>query len=420
MSLHWQDNETGLLPNLIVITVASLFLFLCPVGSSYGIQDTEKTRKATKQKLNTEIEKSQIKIQRLQSGLESQREGIERAKLKEKSVLAELKELDQRLFKMAARLQELQTRKTNQQELISSKERELDVIKEKTLDVQQHMQRRITAYYKLGKIDIINITFSTKTLPELLRFYDSFEAVLVYDQELIKQYKDISQELESTRQALTLEKGLLDEFITQAAESEQKIRDTRNEKETLLHRIQTQAVLHEQAIKELESAKSGLKKTLLDMKKKKTYINKGFLISKRKHIPPVKGKILSLFNEEKENQFGIKRRSPGISISASDGTRVRAIFDGKVIYSGYLKGYGNTVIIDHGYQYFTISSRIERLLARKGTKIKRNAIIGIMGSTATILDEGLYFEVRHKDKPLNPLEWLDTKKLTFAEGKRRL
>jgi len=119
--------------------------------------------------------------------------------------------------------------------------------------------------------------------------------------------------------------------------------------------------------------------------------------------------------EERFDQFGIKKQSPGIVIAAPDGSKIRSIFPGRVVYSGYLKGYGNTIIIDHGYDYYTITSRIERILLKKGDIVHRNATIGIMGSTATILDKGLYFEIRFKDTSLDPLKWLNTDNLQIEK-----
>jgi len=138
-------------------------------------------------------------------------------------------------------------------------------------------------------------------------------------------------------------------------------------------------------------------------------------MNKGSHVPPLKGVVVSTFNEKRVNQFGFKKQSPGIIIDAPDGTKIRSIFQGRVMYAGYLKGYGNTVILDHGYDYFTITSRIERVLVQKGDVVKRNTVIGIMGSTATITDNGLYFEIRHNDTPLDPMIWIDHDSLTMDE-----
>jgi septal ring factor EnvC (AmiA/AmiB activator) len=375
----------------------------------------EQLRRQEQQLIEQKIEQNRIKIQRLQSGIEDQKEGFERTQLKEKGVLAELEELDMQLLKMAERLNELKEQMEMQQKLILTKEVEVEKMREKSTKVQQHMQRRIGAYYKLGKIDLINITFSTQTLPELLRFHDSFETLIKYDQDLMKRYKKTIEELESARKAYTLEKGLLEEFIALAGAKEEEILEARKEKAGLLRQITNQASLHKQAITELEQATLELSRNLLTLKQKEKLVDQGFLLNKGNHLAPVDGVVTSLFMEERFDQFGIKKQSPGIVIAAPDGSKIRSIYPGRVVYSGYLKGYGNTIIIDHGYDYYTITSRIERILVKKGDIVRRNGTIGIMGSTATILDEGLYFEVRQNDTSLDPLAWLNPSNLKIAK-----
>jgi murein DD-endopeptidase MepM/ murein hydrolase activator NlpD len=59
-----------------------------------------------------------------------------------------------------------------------------------------------------------------------------------------------------------------------------------------------------------------------------------------------------------------------------------------------------------------VTSRIEKILVKKGQEVKKKGIIGIMGDTATLFDEGLYFEIRHGRESLDPLLWLNKNKLS--------
>jgi septal ring factor EnvC (AmiA/AmiB activator) len=389
---------------------------LCPHTANSSIEDVEQLRRREQRKIEQQIEHSRIKIQRLHSGLERQKQGYEQAQVQEKGILGDIEQFDLRLMKMAQRLQRYKEQMAEQKALISEKEDTLEDFREKTAKVRAHMERRIEAYYKLGKVDLLDITFSTQTLPELLRFHDSFETLIEYDKALMAKYHRIVEELEGAKQALTLEQELLKEFISQADQKQEEIQAARREKEKLLAIIKNQAKLHQRAIEELNEAKTNLTSTLLSLKQKEKVVDQGFLMNKGSHVAPLKGVVLSTFNEERINQFGFKKQSPGIIIDAPDGTKIRSIFQGLVMYAGYLKGYGNTVIVDHGYDYFTITSRIERLLVQKGVVVKRNSVIGIMGSTATITDKGLYFEIRHNDTPLDPMIWLDHDNLTMDKN----
>ncbi|MFN2353891.1 MAG: murein hydrolase activator EnvC [Desulfopila sp.] len=382
-------------------------VFLPPQTAHSSTEDVEHLRRQKQQKIEQQIEKSRIKIQRLHSGLERQKKGYEQTQVQAKGILGDIEELDLRLLKMAQRLQRFKEQMAEQKTLISKKEANLKNFQKKTAKVRAHMEKRIAAYYKLGKIDLLDITFSTKTLPQLLRFHDSFETLVEYDKVLMEKYHRIVDELQGAQQALTLEQELLEELINQADHKRKAIQEARRDKEKLLATIKNQAKLHQTAIKELNESKTRLTSTLLSLKQEEKVVDQGFLLNKGSHVTPLKGVVLRTFNEERVNQFGFKKQSPGIIIDAPDGTKIRSIFDGRVMYAGYLKGYGNTVIVHHGYQYFTITSRMERIRVEKGDIVKRNTVIGIMGSTATITDKGLYFEIRHKDTPLDPMIWLD-------------
>ncbi len=406
---------------LLLLPVHLLFLDSCPhciflsAQTAYA-EDTDSTIRKEKALLKKKISESQITIQQLQIGLESQREGIEKSRKEKKSILAEIEELDTKLLGMRDKLSQLEGRIEEQQDLILHLEEQLLSMKERKNKVQAHVEKRTGAYYKLGKVDLLNIIFSTQTLPDLLRFHDAFQEVIDYDKKTINNYRLIIGEMESTRESLGLEKELLEEFHHKVKEKEHGIELVRNNKKQLFERVTNQEALHKQAIKEIEIATQQLSHQLLAMKEKEEFYSQGFLLNKREHIPPITGTVVSLFKQERKNHFGIKRKNPGITIEGEDGSKIRAIYDGKVIFSGYLKGYGNTVIIDHDHNYYTVTARIQKLLTGKNKRVRKNDIIGITGSTATVLDSGLYFEIRKNNVPLDPLEWLNKKHIKLADN----
>jgi septal ring factor EnvC (AmiA/AmiB activator) len=275
------------------------------------------------------------------------------------------------------------------------------------------MQKRINAYYQTGKIGMINVAFSAQTLPELLSIHDAFSALLQYDQNLLGQYRETLAELERNKKALILEKDLLATFLAQASQEKEALEKTSQEKNELLEQIRTQTKLHERAAQEIEKAADDLSAQLSVMRQKKELYSQGFLINKGKLSPPVKGKVLALYGQQEKNKLGVEKISNGITIDASYGTKVKAIFEGTVNYAGYLHGYGNTMIIDHGFDYSTVISRIETLLKKEGDAVKTGEEIGIMGETATLVEEGLYVEIRHGADTEDPLLWLDKNKLSI-------
>lgn len=369
--------------------------------------------KAEKQAIEQKIESQSITINQLQQGLKLQQEQILETITQERDLLTELEAIDISLLEKLTKLRTLEGSMNTQRELLTAKEKEIDTIQVEKQKAQDHLQKRITAFYKTGKIGIINVAFSADTLPKLLNIHDSFSTLIEYDQKILNQYRRTIEELEQTQKALTLEKNLLDTFITQVNQEKEAIEQTRQEKKELLAQIRTQTKLHEQAALEIEKAADNLSVQVAAMKQKKEILSQGFLMSKGKLPAPVNGKVLTLYGQSQKNRLGIDGNSTGIVIEAPDGTKVKAIFEGAIHYAGYLRGYGNTIIIDHGYQYYSVVSRVDKLLKEEGDTVLAGEDIGVMGETATLLEEGLYFEIRHEGETQDPLLWLDKNNLSL-------
>ena len=353
-----------------------------------------------------------INIRRLQHGIVEQKNQISEARQEERGILEEIETLDKKLSLQGGKIEELNAKMLHQQALINREEKALGKLRLERNFVEEHLQKRITAYYTMGDIGLLNVTFSTKTLPELLSFHDSFDSLIKYDQDVIQVYRETITDLERAKDALTLEKLLLEEFIVQEKEEESILEETKTEKGNLLAHVRTQTKLHKQAIEEMQQASEKLADRVVAIKNKSEVYEDGFTLNKGSLPPPVDGRITTLFQQEKTNKLGIVRKSSGIELQAADGTEIVAVSGGDVIYAGYLRGYGNTVIIHHGLQYYTVTSRIEKILVKQGSKVNTSDTIGIVGDTATLFNEGLYFEIRHGRQSLDPLLWLNPNKLS--------
>lgn len=332
---------------------------------------------------------------------------------KERNILEEMETIDSKLSKQREKLKDLEEKMQKQQLLIDEEEGALQRTQEEKSEVEKHLKKRITAYYTMGDIGLLNVTFSTQTLPELLAFHDAFDTLIKYDQEVFQKYLETIKEIKRTQSALDLQKAVLQEFITELVEENKILEQTKNEKELLLTQVRTKARLNKQAIDEMQRASEDLSRSIVSIKSRHQELKQGgFIASKGSLPPPVDGVLTTLFNQEKVNKLGIARKSQGIELKAPDGTPILAVADGEIIFSGYLRGYGNTVIIHHGLQYHTVTARIEKLLVEKGQQVTAESSIGVMGDTAVLFDEGLYFEIRHGRESLDPLVWLNPNRLS--------
>ena len=96
----------------------------------------------------------------------------------------------------------------------------------------------------------------------------------------------------------------------------------------------------------------------------------------------------------------------GIDIAATEGTAIRAIERGEVIYSDQLKGYGNIIIIRHGEGLISVYAHNEANLARQGQTVARGEVIARVGSTGRVTGPHLHFEIRKNNTAQDPLRYL--------------
>jgi septal ring factor EnvC (AmiA/AmiB activator) len=97
----------------------------------------------------------------------------------------------------------------------------------------------------------------------------------------------------------------------------------------------------------------------------------------------------------------------GIEIAPPQDARiVRSIHPGKVIYADYFQGYGNLLIVDHGLNFYSLYGHCAEFLVNKGDLVRSEQPIAIAGDSGSLKGLSLYFEIRSKAKPLDPLQWL--------------
>lgn len=118
---------------------------------------------------------------------------------------------------------------------------------------------------------------------------------------------------------------------------------------------------------------------------------------------PVAGELM--------NRFGTPREGGGLSwkglfIRAAEGSEVRAVAGGTVAFADWLRGFGNLLIIDHGEGYMSLYSNNESLYKQAGDIVKMGEAIASVGNSGGQESPGVYFELRHQSRPINPMTWI--------------
>ena len=118
---------------------------------------------------------------------------------------------------------------------------------------------------------------------------------------------------------------------------------------------------------------------------------------------PLRGRVVREFG------FGSGRgqvKWDGILLQADEGAEVRAPHPGRVVFADWVRGLGFLMVLDHGENVLSLYAYNDRLLGRKGATVSKGQVIAHAGSTGGLREPGLYFEIRHNGKAVDPVSWL--------------
>lgn len=121
---------------------------------------------------------------------------------------------------------------------------------------------------------------------------------------------------------------------------------------------------------------------------------------------PVKGEITNRFGTPRPDSTVLWK---GLFLRTSSGQAVKAIAAGRVVFADWLRGFGNLLIVDHGKGYMSLYGNNETLYKRVGDVLHGGDTVAAVGNSGGNEDSGLYFELRHQSKPLDPMKWLALK-----------
>lgn len=307
--------------------------------------------------------------------------------------------------------------------------RDLDVMKQnidETLSASEDLSirlksgeniagKRVAALFKMNGIGRANFLMSAESLQDWTWRRFALRRILENDEKMLQQLKKDKETLQQLydkqksqyTEKQNLEKSYADQIRTVEAE--------KNNKKKLLAEIRSQKAMEIRAISELKQAADRLNATIESLNQENpppeasaSLVGEDFISSKGLLRMPVKGKIVSKFGDNIVSRLNMEIIRNGIDIQADRGEPVRTVYSGRVLFSDWYKGYGNLIIIDHGDHYYSVYAHLEDRFKSKGQKVETGETIGTAGDAGSVTGPGLYFELRHRGKPMDPMEWIKT------------
>jgi septal ring factor EnvC (AmiA/AmiB activator) len=367
------------------------------------------------------IQAEQRKLRQTEEKLKDEKRKAAEARARETSILADLEQVEQRLADKQRDITRLDARISKTQAEVTGLRGEVRSLEQQRAGQEQALARRLRAVYKVhaqgGALPLLLSGDDPVARAVAVRHLTHLAAL---DARLIQEYRGTTDRLEDRRRREETRQRELAGLKSDAQREQVEADTDAAKRRTLLARVRDERAYHERMVGELTEAARRLEAFITDLQAKQRRLarvpppSKGTVTppgigfgTLRGRLPwPTEGRIIAGFGAQVHPRFGTRTFRNGVDIEANSGREVAAVHGGHVIYTGWFKGYGNLIILDHDNEYYTLYAHMADIGVKEGDDVRQGQRIGTVGDTGSLEGPRLYFEVRYQGKPQDPEQWL--------------
>jgi len=287
-----------------------------------------------------------------------------------------------------------------QQKQLQNKADELD---KKHTQFQKVLAAQLKSAYMAGGDDYSKMLLNqedTAKFERTLSYYNYLNKARI---EQIEDLKNLQQQIAQNQEELVKTQEKLALLYNEQKRRQTALLNAQSERQTNLKNLQAQLNSTKSSINYLKENQQTLVTTIEELEKEKTQKIEllGLNKSKGKLDWPSKGKLEHTFGQRKHGGIDWK----GVLIGAKEGTNINSVHNGQVVFADWLKGYGWVIVVDHGEGFMSLYGHAQTLLRDVGDMVREGETLALVGQSGGQATSGLYFEIRHKGRAVNPVKW---------------
>ena len=358
----------------------------------------------------TDLDIATVKAGDIKQKIKQQTAEVSKYNYQEKKIIDQLHKTDRALNKVRQQAAVIAVELADAVTNISKMQKKVDHAQTAIDRNSEYAVNRLVSLYKLNNLGEVNLLASATSLHDLMQRRSAIEKILQYDHRVISDLAEKKIYLYRLVDQLTSQrnkKEILNKEYQAAVANRKK---EKKQRQHLLVEIKQKKTNRLATIKYLKRASIKLDKTINALRHENASEQENindFSAYQGLLKMPVNGKVISKYGKYVEAHSGASNFRNGIEIRSRQGAPIRAIFSGQTIYSSWLKGYGNVIIIAHGKNFHTVYAHAEELFRSKGERVETGEVIATVGDTGSMNGPSLYFEIRHQGNPIDPLEWIN-------------
>jgi septal ring factor EnvC (AmiA/AmiB activator) len=354
---------------------------------------------------NTEETKQQLES--VQTEIQSLQKNLSLNNASKSELYSQLKQQSRAVSKLNNELRSLKQKVTAQNKQLDQLERLVTEQQQSHSQQLEALNQQIRTAFIHGKPSFIKVLLNQQDPATIARSSRYFHYFHEARQQQLQQISQTLVNLSDDQKSLYAAQKKYQQLYSQQQQKQKQLKAETQQRQATLKQLETKISDQDSRLSSLHEQEQSLQ-TLLDSLKKPKQIStpyKGPSFAKRRGSLtwPIEGKLLARYGSSRN--VG-KLTWQGILISSPAGENIVAAAPGQVIFADWLRGFGLLIIIDHGDQYMTLYGNNETLLKQVGDTVSTGELIAQSGDKGVRQHAGLYFEIRHKGSPTNPIRWL--------------
>lgn len=329
----------------------------------------------------------------------------EQARRKAESASAELSEVMGSLNELQAQANNLQKKSDTLQGKINDNQAKLE---KKQQEMQERMliyRKRLRDIYINGQINYLDVLLGAKDFSDFSSRMYLLQKIISRDLELLEKLKQDAAEINSRKEQLAAEMKEIKATQTELEAKKAKVNKLREQRAYMLYKAQEEEQSSQEEYERLLAISENIASMLRNMENAGGGAPAG-QGGTGQFMWPCNGPITSYYGWRTHPIFGTTKYHSGMDIAVDSGTPIHAADSGTIVYSGWLGGYGNCVMIDHGGGLVTLYAHNSALNVGEGQYVSKGAVVAYAGSTGYSTGPHCHFEVRLHGELTEPLNYL--------------
>ena len=358
-----------------------------------------------------EVVKEEKNLEDINKRVREGKKSIEGLGVKEISILLELSEINKKINAVRLDVRKLRGELKATEARTEASRARLDKLNAQRVELNTRLKSRLRAIYMIKSGGAVRVLFSSVSTEDLGRRHKYMNLIMDSDLKLIEDVEANYNALNAEQVKLEALRKKKERVYLVFKQKENIAKRERRARESFLRQTRQAKDNQKKLVKELKGAANELTELIDRLREGKParVKHRGFALKKGTLKMPVKGQVVSHYGRVKHPKYNTVTFNNGIRIKAKFGDEITCVYNGRVAYVGWLKGYGQVMIVGHGDGFYTLFGHLFKVLKERGSRVKEGEVIALVGDSGTDGVAGLYLEVREGGVPRDPAPWFALK-----------